>query len=170
SGSIAWDSESPASIGCDPACSAGTLDCAIKPRFYGRPASSMFHDSPAVRCPSIEWPTVVLVPFVYAAWLALTWFHEALPLWLWFPLAAWISAWWGSAQHEMVHGHPTRSRPVNTALATPPFWLWLPFERYRASHLDHHRDEQLTDPVADPETRYWAPEEWRALGLTGRLL
>ena len=130
----------------------------------------MFHDSTALRCPSIEWPTVAFVAFVYAAWLALTWFHEALPLWLWFPLGAWVSAWWGSAQHEMVHGHPTRSLLVNTALATPPLWLWLPFERYRDSHLTHHYDERLTDPLADPETRYWAPEEWRALGPAGRLL
>jgi fatty acid desaturase len=130
----------------------------------------MFHDSPALRCPSIEWPTVALVAAVYGAWLALTWCHDALPLWLWFPLAAWTAAWWGSLQHEMVHGHPTRSRLLNAALATPPFWLWLPFARYRASHLDHHRDERLTDPMGDPETRYWAPEEWRALGPVGRLL
>jgi fatty acid desaturase len=122
------------------------------------------------RAPSIEWPTVAVVATIYCAWLALTWFHEALPLWLWLPFAAWTAGWWGSAQHEMVHGHPTRSRAFNRALATPPIWLWLPFERYRVLHLDHHRDDRLTDPIDDPETRYWTPVEWRALGPAGRLL
>jgi fatty acid desaturase len=130
----------------------------------------MLLDSSAARRSSIEWPTVALVAALYAAWLALTWFHEALPLWLWLPLAGCTAAWWGSFQHETVHGHPTRSRAVNAALATPPVWLWLPFERYRALHLAHHQDERLTDPVDDPETRYWAPEAWKALGPASRLL
>ena len=118
----------------------------------------------------IEWPTLALFAFLYAAWLGLTAFHAALPLWLWLPLAAWVSAWWGSAQHEAMHGHPTRSRRVNALLATPPIWLWLPFERYRQTHLTHHRDERLTDPLDDPESRYWTPGGWRELGPVGRAL
>jgi fatty acid desaturase len=122
------------------------------------------------RTARFEWPTAALVAAIYAAWLALTFFHEAIPLWLWLPLAAWTGAWWGSAQHEMLHGHPTRSKRLNAALATPPFWLWLPFERYRQSHLTHHRDERLTDPLDDPESRYWTPDGWRELGPLGRAL
>lgn len=125
---------------------------------------------PEARVPAVEWPTMVLIAAVDLSWLALTWFHDALPHWLWLALAGWVSAWWGSVQHEMVHGHPTRSRALNTALAAPPFWLWLPFERYRATHLAHHRDDRLTDPVDDPESRYWTPEGWRALGPVGRVL
>jgi fatty acid desaturase len=119
---------------------------------------------------AIEWPTVALFAFIYVAWLGLVIFHDAMPLWLWLPLAAWISAWWGSAQHEALHGHPTRNRAVNTALATPPFWLWLPFERYRQTHLTHHNDERLTDPLDDPESRYFTPEGWRELGPIGQKL
>jgi fatty acid desaturase len=119
---------------------------------------------------SIEWPTAALFVFIYAAWLALTWHHAAIPAWIWLPLAGWMSTWWGSAQHEALHGHPTRLRAVNTALATPPFWLWLPFERYRQTHLKHHRDERLTDPLDDPESRYWTPSGWRELGPIGRRL
>lgn len=125
---------------------------------------------PVRRLPSVEWPTVALFGVIYASWLGLTLFHDALPLWLWIPLAAWTAAWWGSVQHEALHGHPTRHRTVNTALATPPFWLWLPFECYRSSHLTHHRDERLTDPLDDPESRYWTPEGWRELGPLGRRL
>jgi fatty acid desaturase len=125
---------------------------------------------PLERIPPVEWPTVFLIIAVYCAWLALTWFHDALPLWLWIPLAAVTLAFWGSLQHEIMHGHPTRSRAINTALATPPLWLWLPFERYRATHVDHHRDAHLTDPIEDPETYYWTPEDWRALGPVGRFL
>lgn len=119
---------------------------------------------------AIEWPTLALFAAIHAAWLLLVAFHDAVPLWLWLPLAAWTSAWWGSAQHEALHGHPTRLRWLNTALATPPYWLWLPFERYRQSHLAHHHDERLTDPLDDPESRYWTPEGWRDLGPVGQAL
>jgi fatty acid desaturase len=119
---------------------------------------------------SLEWPTIALVAGLYAAWLILTWFHDAIPVWLWLPVSAWVSAWWGSAQHEMLHGHPTRVAALNTALATPPFWLYLPFDRYRQSHLTHHRDECLTDPLDDPESRYWTQVDWQALGTIRRAL
>ncbi len=119
---------------------------------------------------TLEWPTLGLLAGLYGAWLGLVWFHAALPPWLWLPLAAIASAWWGSAQHELIHDHPTRSRRLNRALGTPPIWLWLPFERYRRTHLTHHRDERLTDPLDDPESRYWTPDCWRQIGAVGRML
>lgn len=126
-------------------------------------------DSPA-RLPAVEWPTVALFAVILSSWLGLVVWHDALPPWLWLPLAAWTGAWWGSAQHEALHGHPTRSRVVNTALATPPLTLWLPFECYRRAHLQHHHDERLTDPLDDPESRYWTPTGWKELGPVGRVL
>jgi fatty acid desaturase len=118
----------------------------------------------------IEWPTIGLFAVIHGGWLLLVWFHDQLPFWLWFGVAVWISAWWGSAQHEALHGHPTRHRFINTALATPPYWLWLPFERYRQTHLTHHNDERLTDPLDDPESRYFTPEAWRELGPVVRAI
>jgi fatty acid desaturase len=126
--------------------------------------------NPVVRLPRLEFPTLLLITIVYIAWLGLTLLHDRIPLWLWLPAAAWTAAWWGSMQHEILHGHPTRSRAVNTALGMPPFWLWLPFERYRDSHLVHHRDERLTDPLDDPESRYWTPSGYRDLGRFGQVL
>lgn len=130
----------------------------------------MIDPSAIERNAAIEWPTVSLFAAIYAAFICLTWFHASIPLWLWLPLAAWFSAWWGSAQHEALHGHPTRLKWLNTALATPPFWLWLPFERYKQSHLTHHHDERLTDPLDDPESRYWTPQGWKELGPVGKFL
>ena len=124
----------------------------------------------APKAAAVEWPTLGLIIVIYHCFLALTFFHDALPLWLFLPLAAWIAAWWSSVQHEIVHGHPTRNRRLNAALATPPIWLWLPFDCYRRSHLIHHRDEHLTDPLDDPETRYWTATGWRELGPIGRYL
>jgi fatty acid desaturase len=125
---------------------------------------------PVERNDAIEWPTIGLLVVIHASFLALTWFHASIPLWILLPLAAWTSAWFSSAQHEIIHGHPTRNRALNTALGFAPIWLWLPFERYRQSHLTHHRDERLTDPIDDPESRYWTEEAWEKLGPTGRFL
>jgi fatty acid desaturase len=130
-------------------------------------------DQPQVhiaRNDAVEWPTLALLAFIHGSFLLLTLFHASIPLWIWLPAAAWISAWYGSAQHEVLHGHPTRNRRFNALLAAPPYWLWLPFERYRQTHLAHHHDEQLTDPLDDPESRYLTPEAWAKLGPLGRII
>ena len=84
------------------------------------------------------------------------------------PLGAWFTAWQASLQHEIIHGHPTRSRRLNRLIGCWPLLLWLPFEVYRISHLVHHRDERLTDPLDDPESHYWTPEQWAEVGFVRR--
>lgn len=113
--------------------------------------------------PGIEWPTVAVAAAIYVTFGLLTWFHEALPAWLLLPLGGYVVAWHSSLQHEVVHGHPTRLPWLNRLLVLPSLWLWLPYERYRDCHLQHHQDEQLTDPLADPESYYVMPECWRAM-------
>ena len=113
---------------------------------------------------SVEWPTLALGAGIYGAWFALSFGWTALPLWLAAPLMAWILCWHSSFQHEVIHGHPTRDARLNWALGYPPLLLWLPFEDYRASHLIHHRDSRLTDPLDDPESRYCTPEQWASAG------
>ena len=119
---------------------------------------------------TIEWPTVALTVAIYGGWLALTWWHAALPAWVVFPSLAWLVAWQSSLQHEVLHGHPTRVRAINDALGFPPLSLWLPYGVYRPSHLRHHDDVRLTDPLDDPESRYWTPELWAALSRPGKLM
>lgn len=116
----------------------------------------------------IEWPTIALAGAIYGGFGTLTWLHGALPIWLIVALSAWLGAWHGSLQHEIVHGHPTRWRRVNHLLAWPSLGLWLPFGIYRASHLAHHVDSRLTDPTEDPETFYVSPQVWSRLGRIRR--
>lgn len=134
------------------------------------PLAAAERDAALLRAQDVEWPTLALAAAIYGGWLALTWWHQSLPLWLLIPAAAWIMAWHGSLQHEIIHGHPTRSRAFNCALGLPPLALWLPYERYRATHLTHHRDERLTDPLDDPESRYLTAADWQALEPVGRAI
>jgi fatty acid desaturase len=120
--------------------------------------------------PRVEWPTLGLAAFIYALWFAATYCHDRLPLWALTPIAAWTVAWHMSLQHEIIHGHPTSWRFINSLIGAWPLALWLPFEDYRHTHLTHHNDERLTDPLDDPESYYWRQEDWKALGPTGRLL
>jgi len=102
----------------------------------------------------VEWPTLGLAAVIYGLWAAATFFHDRLPWPLLALVGGWSVAWHGSLQHEIIHGHPTRSRRLNTILGFAPLSLWLPFEAYRQSHLAHHATEHLTDPRHDPEARY----------------
>jgi fatty acid desaturase len=120
--------------------------------------------------PSIEWPTVGLAVVIYGGWAALTFWHASLPAWLLYPALAWLLAWHGSLQHEVLHGHPTRMRAINDAFGFPPLALWLPYALYRRSHLCHHIDIRLTDPLDDPESFYWTADLWAALSRPGRAL
>ena len=118
----------------------------------------------------VEWPTLALGAGIYAAWLALTFWHERIPVWLLISVGAYLIAWHSSFQHEVLHGHPTRSRVINWWFGYPPLALWLPFERYRITHLTHHHDERLTDPFDDPETNYLEPGVWQRMGPLQRRL
>jgi fatty acid desaturase len=103
---------------------------------------------------AIEWPTLVVATAIYGGWLVATGLHAGLPWPLRMAVGGWLIAWHGSLQHEIIHGHPTPWRRINTVLGSIPLSLWLPFERYRHSHLAHHATDRVTEPGADPESRY----------------
>jgi len=119
---------------------------------------------------AIEWQTWAVAFAVYAGFGLLTWFHHALPFWLLLPAGAFLVAWHGSLQHEVVHHHPTRSRRLNEALVLPSLWLWMPYRVYRDTHLAHHRDERITDPFDDPESYYITAAQWARYGFFTRTL
>jgi fatty acid desaturase len=102
----------------------------------------------------IEWPTVALALGIYVGWLGLTYWHRQVPLGLLVIAGGWVTAWHGSLQHEVIHGHPTAWPRFNSALAMAPLSLWLPLCAYRQSHMAHHATEHLTHPDHDPESRY----------------
>lgn len=120
----------------------------------------------------VEWQTLGLAAVIYGGWTAalLAGGQGWVPLWAWAPLAAWCVAWHSSLQHEVIHGHPTPNAAVNRWIAGPPLALWLCYERYRATHLRHHRDDRLTDPLDDPESFYVTDEAWRRAGRFRRVL
>jgi fatty acid desaturase len=105
---------------------------------------------------------------VFGGFGVLTWNHRSVPLPLLIIALGLVLTWAGSLQHEIVHGHPTRWRSVNHAIGRFTLDLWIPFDHYRATHLIHHRDAELTDPLTDPESYYVTPEAWSRAGAAGR--
>lgn len=118
----------------------------------------------------IEWPTLFLLALTYAVLVSLIWFHASLSWWLILPLGAYFGCLQGSLQHEVLHGHPTRSRRINQALIFISPQMWLPFGRYRDLHLAHHNDLNLTCPVRDPESYYLLPDNWEKLSDWRKIL
>jgi fatty acid desaturase len=112
---------------------------------------------------TLEIPTLLLIFATYAAWLAVTAAYGQWQLLLVAPLAALLISLYSSEQHEIVHGHPTRWYAFNRLLGMVPLTLWLPYDRYRQLHRQHHIDANLTDPLEDPESFYWLPEQWAGL-------
>ena len=117
-----------------------------------------------------EGPTWTVAIAVYGGWFLLTWNAAALPWWTVLPLGAFLTAWHGSLQHEIMHGHPTSYGSVNAILATPPLALWIPFPIYRDSHLDHHLTPELTCPQGDTESFYVEAARWQRMGAPMRAL
>ncbi|KVE38654.1 fatty acid desaturase [Burkholderia sp. TSV86] len=119
-----------------------------------------------------EWPTWLLIVVVYGGWLSvlLSVRDAGLPLAIATPLLILLCAWHMSLQHELLHGHPTRSKRLNKLLGYPPLSVWYPYTLYRDTHLEHHRDEDLTVPGVDPESNYVLPERWVGLSRWQRVL
>lgn len=111
----------------------------------------------------VEWITLGLIGACYGLWtLALFVLWPLAPA-LAFGLAVLCIALHSSLTHEVLHGHPFRSRALNEALMLPPLTLAIPYERFRDQHLAHHRDSNLTDPYDDPESNYLDPVVWDRL-------
>jgi fatty acid desaturase len=119
---------------------------------------------------SVEVPTLALLLGTYGSWLLITSAYGRWSLWVIAPAVVTLLVLHSSLQHEIIHGHPTRWGWLNRLLGMTPLSLWLPFERYRRNHLEHHVDERLTDPLDDSESYYWTPEGWAALMPVSRAL
>ena len=119
--------------------------------------------STAHRSRAIEWPTIGLAVVVYGVLAGLVWFHASLPWWAILPIGAYFAALHTSLQHEVLHGHPTSNRMFNEALVFIFPTMWLPYQRYKDTHLQHHNNQHLTDPEKDPESFYLLPDDWAAM-------
>ena len=121
----------------------------------------------AQRSSGVEWRTLGLFVGFYAAWLAVILEHRSIPWPAMIAALALLGGFYVSLQHEALHGHPTRWRGVNTALAIAPLSFWLPYLGYRSSHMVHHHTD-LTDPEIDTESFYLRPEDWSSAGVVER--
>lgn len=117
-----------------------------------------------------EWPTWIVLTTNYVAWGLITWNHGAVPWWIMLFAGGMVVCIHGSLQHELLHGHPTRSQFLNKSLVWLPLGLWMPYAVYRDSHIAHHRCERLTDPAEDPETFYVPAADWVRYSPARRVL
>ena len=120
---------------------------------------------PKVQTPSraIEWPTLLVFAATYAVWaLATTALWDASPV-LAVAAAALAIGQFSSLSHEVLHGHPFRNQTLNEALVFPGICIFVPYLRFKDTHLQHHFDPALTDPYDDPESNYSDPAVWDGL-------
>ena len=112
---------------------------------------------------SIEWPTLILMLCVYGAYA----FGAFVVLPVSFILGLLIIVIAGvlhsSLTHEVLHGHPFKSAIAHALLVFPALIIFIPYLRFKDTHLEHHRDERLTDPYDDPETNFMDPQVWDQL-------
>ena len=116
----------------------------------------------------MEWPTIVVAVAIATGFAAVLLGHQSVPTPVVIGALALLGAWYNSLQHEVVHGHPTPWRRLNTALAVTPLGLVVPFAVYRETHLAHHRADPLTDPDLDPESFYVSAATWTRCGPVRR--
>ena len=115
-----------------------------------------------------EWPTWLALALDYAVWALATVYLTQFSVLLAIIVAGLAAALHSSLNHEALHGHPTRNSYVNAALVFPALSLFIPYFRFRDTHLTHHRDERLTDPYDDPESNFQDPDVWARLGPAQR--
>ena len=108
-----------------------------------------------------QWPTWLLLIAVPGAWFTLLLYSPLIGVFWTTVLLIPVVVLWMSVQHELLHGHPTRWNWLNKVLGYAPFALWYPYTLYRDSHLQHHRDHDLTLPGVDPESRYLSQAHWQ---------
>jgi len=111
----------------------------------------------------VEWQTLLLIILCYGLWALGGTVFATLSLWVSYATLTFALALHSSLQHEVLHGHPLRSRALSEALVFPAIGLFIPYMRFRDLHLAHHQDSILTDPYDDPESNYMDPKVWDCL-------
>ena len=117
----------------------------------------------------MEWPTVSLLVVTYLVWATGTLVWHMSPL-VSLILTTLTIAQFSSLQHEALHGHPFRKAALNEAAVFPALALFIPYRRFRDTHLQHHFDPALTDPYDDPESNYCDPAAWAKLSRPVQVL
>jgi fatty acid desaturase len=114
----------------------------------------------------LNWRTAGIALIILGGYVLWSLNFETLPLWVAAPLGSVLLTWYGSLQHETIHGHPTASRRINRAIGGLPLALWVPYPIYRETHIQHHRHSgrRLTELGHDPESFYLPPGHLARVG------
>ena len=110
-----------------------------------------------------EWGTFLLILACYCLWFTALLLLPQVSLVLAVVVSAVLVAFHSSLTHEALHGHPFRARWLNETLMAPQLNMVIPYNRFRDTHLEHHRDENLTDPYDDPESNFLDPKAWQQM-------
>jgi fatty acid desaturase len=113
--------------------------------------------------PSTEWVTFTLIVICYALFgVAVFWVpHFSVLASAVVLIVALVLH--SSLSHEVLHGHPFASKRLSESLVIVSIGLFIPYIRFRDTHLAHHMDAKLTDPYEDPESNYLDPAVWAQL-------
>lgn len=112
----------------------------------------------------VEWPTAILILVVYLGLHFSCLYIYEISSTLFTILLAFLIALHSSISHEILHGHPTKNDYLNSIFVFPAVGIFIPFLRFKDTHLEHHKNENLTDPYDDPETNFIDPNTWKKLG------
>lgn len=120
--------------------------------------------------PVVEWPTLTVMIATYLTLgFATTWLADVS-----LPIAIIVTsiavAQFSSLQHEVLHGHPFHSRALSEAAVFLGVTVYIPYIRFKDTHLAHHHDPILTDPHDDPESNFLDPKTWENLPRMGQFL
>jgi fatty acid desaturase len=116
----------------------------------------------------VDLPTALVYVALISGFTAYLCFGSRMPWPVAIAVGAGLGGWYGSLQHEVVHGRPTSSARLNRGLVWLPLSLTYPFLRYVATHVEHHSIHQLTIPGVDPESNFVTPEQWARFGTMRR--
>jgi len=115
------------------------------------------------RVAAIEPMTVLLIVACYGGLAFSTTWLAQVSTTLAILLTTLLITFHSSLQHEALHGHPTRIKWLNELLVFPAVGLFVPYGRFRDTHIAHHVNEILTDPYDDPESNFQDPNVWAGL-------
>ena len=120
----------------------------------------------------LNWRTLCVACLILGGFTLWSLYFNSLPLWVGAPLGSVLLTWYGSLQHETIHGHPTCSRALNRAIGGLPLSVWVPYAIYRQTHIQHHRQSgrRLTEVGHDPESFYLPPGHLDKVGSTRRFI
>lgn len=117
-----------------------------------------------------EWPTLAVLLLCYSLYVVATVLLPDVSQFGAITLLALVIALHSSLQHEVLHGHPFSRQWLNELTVFPAIGLFVPYQRFRDTHLEHHYDPNLTDPYDDPESNFLCGERWEGCRVGTKML